>query len=99
MNSHIVELGPGADAAPRVLEIGQMSTWLLADDDPRIVVRAREFLYHRFSLSFRDVEDLLAHRGIVVSYETIRRWCHRFGPIYARNHRITGYERPDLHYL
>ena len=33
------------------------------------------WLYHRFSLSFRDVEELLAKRGIVVSYETIRQWC------------------------
>lgn len=42
------------------------------------------WLYHRFCLSFRDVEDLLAERGIVVSYESIRQWCNRFGPEYAR---------------
>jgi len=36
--------------------------------------------YHRFALSLRDVEDLLAERGIVVSHETIRVWCQRFGP-------------------
>jgi putative transposase len=36
-------------------------------------------------LSFRDVEDLLAERGIIVSYETIRIWCRKFGPGYARN--------------
>ena len=40
--------------------------------------------YHRFCLSFRDVEDLLAERGIVVSYATIRSWCNKFGPTYAR---------------
>ena len=40
--------------------------------------------YHRFCLSFRDVEDLLAERGIIVSYETIRQWCEKFGPAYAR---------------
>ena len=34
---------------------------------------------HRFSLSFRDVEDLLAERGITVTYETIRQWCLTFG--------------------
>jgi putative transposase len=39
---------------------------------------------YRFSLSFRDVEDLLAERGIIVSYETIRLWCQKFGPDYAR---------------
>ena len=39
---------------------------------------------HRFSLSFRDVEDLLAQRSITVTSETIRPWCQRFGPVYAR---------------
>ena len=42
------------------------------------------WLYHRFSLSFRDVEDLLAQRGITVTYEAIRQWCRTFGPQYAR---------------
>ena len=42
------------------------------------------WVYHRFSMSFRDVEDLLAERGIDVSYETIRRWCEKFGPDYVR---------------
>jgi putative transposase len=41
------------------------------------------WLYHRFFLSFRDVEDLLAQRGVEVSYETVRRWCLKFGPGYA----------------
>ena len=38
---------------------------------------------HRFCLSFRDVEDLLARRGVDVTYEAIRKWCRRFGPEYA----------------
>ena len=42
------------------------------------------WVYHRFCLSFRDVEDLLAERGVTVSYETIRRWCRKFGADYAR---------------
>ena len=42
------------------------------------------WLYHRYGMSFRDVEDLLAERGIIVSYETIRQWCGKFGPDYAR---------------
>jgi putative transposase len=42
------------------------------------------WLYHRFSLSFRDVEELLAKRGIIVTYETVRQWCRKFGPEYAR---------------
>ena len=51
---------------------------------PEIISHA-VWLYHRFCLSFRDVEDLLAERGIVVSYETIRSWCNKFGPAYARS--------------
>jgi putative transposase len=45
------------------------------------------WLYYRFSLSFRATEDLVAQRGIIVSYEAIRRWCRRFGPEYARSLR------------
>jgi putative transposase len=37
------------------------------------------WLYHRFPLSFREAEELMPERGIVVSYETVRRWCARFG--------------------
>ena len=50
---------------------------------PEIISHA-VWLYHRFSLSFRDVEDLPAERGVQVSYETIRQWCLKFGPEYAR---------------
>jgi putative transposase len=42
---------------------------------------------HRFALSFRDVEDLLGERGVIVSYEAIRYWCLKFGPTYARSLR------------
>jgi hypothetical protein len=41
-------------------------------------------LYYRFSLSYRDVEELMATRGIVLTYETIRQWCHKFGQHAAR---------------
>jgi putative transposase len=41
------------------------------------------WLYHRFPLSFRDVQELMFERGVDVSYETIRAWCDRFGPQYA----------------
>ena len=50
---------------------------------PEILSHAIWF-YHRFCLSFRDVEDLLAGRCILVTYETIRRWFQKFGPDYAR---------------
>ena len=50
---------------------------------PEIISHA-VWLYHRFCLCFRDVEDLLSQRGITVSYEAIRLWCLKFGPEYAR---------------
>jgi putative transposase len=42
-------------------------------------IRYAVWAYHRSCLSFRDVEELLAERGIVVSYKTIRQWCEKFG--------------------
>ena len=53
---------------------------------PAIISRA-VWAYYQFSLSFRQVEDLLAERGIIVSYETVRQWCRKFGPDYARQLR------------
>jgi putative transposase len=47
---------------------------------PPEIISYAVWVYHRFCLSFRDVEDLLAERGIIVSYETIRIWCRKFGP-------------------
>ena len=54
---------------------------------PREIISYAVWLYYRFNLSHRDVEDLLAERGIVVSYESIRLWCIKFGPKYARRLR------------
>ncbi len=54
---------------------------------PREIISHAVWLYHRFGLSFRDAEDLLAQRGIIVTYETIRQWCRTFGPVYARTLR------------
>jgi putative transposase len=50
---------------------------------PPEVIDHAIWLYLRFTLSFRDVEDLLAERGIAVSYETVRRWVNHFGPMIA----------------
>lgn len=47
---------------------------------PRSVIAYAVWSYYRFNLSLRDVEDLLAARGLTVSYETIRAWVDRFGP-------------------
>ena len=54
---------------------------------PSEIMAHAVWLYHRFSLSFRDVEHLLAQRGSAVTYETIRQWCRRFGQPYARRLR------------
>src|SRR5271170_5694027 len=47
---------------------------------PPEIIEQAIWLYVRFTLSFRDVEDLLAERGILVSYETVCRWVSHFGP-------------------
>jgi transposase-like protein len=52
-----------------------------------VVIQHTVWLYLRFTLSYRDVEDLRAERGLDVSYETIRRWVLKFGLLYARNLR------------
>jgi transposase-like protein len=54
---------------------------------PPDVIQRAIWLYLRFTLSYRDVEELLAERGIEASYETIRRWVLKFGPAIARNLR------------
>ena len=51
---------------------------------PPDIISHAVWLYYRFCLSLRDVEDLLAQRGVIVSYETIRQWCRKFGAEYAR---------------
>jgi transposase-like protein len=54
---------------------------------PPEIIQQAIWLYLRFTLSFRDVEDLLAERGIMVSYETVRRWVNHFGPMIAADLR------------
>ena len=65
---------------------------------PPEIIRQAIWLYLRFTLSFRDVEDLLAERGVMVSHETVRRWVNHFGdrggfaqtPPQARQHLASG---------
>jgi putative transposase len=76
----------------------------MADLGPLCERRGRPFhyavwLYHRFCLSFRDTEDLLAQRGISVSYEAIRQWCRTFGPAYARSLRRRQGRLGDIWHL
>jgi putative transposase len=51
---------------------------------PAEIIQYAVWLYYRFNLSQRDIEDFLAERGVVVSYESIRLWCNKFGPAYSR---------------
>ena len=50
---------------------------------PIEVIGHAVWLYHRFALSLRDVEELMVARGVAVTYETIRSWCAKFGSDYA----------------
>src|SRR6202007_2875364 len=61
---------------------------------PPAIIRHAVWLYVRCTLSYRDVEDLLAERGFEVSYETVRRWVLKFGPLIARKLR-QGRPRPS----
>ena len=50
---------------------------------PAEIIAHCVWLYHQFPLSFREVEELMLVRGVIVTYETIRQWCAKFGPVYA----------------
>jgi putative transposase len=54
---------------------------------PPEIIQHAIWLYLRFTLSYRDVEELLAERGLDISYETGRRWVLKFGPTIARRLR------------
>src|ERR1700740_1135160 len=54
---------------------------------PAEIIQHAIWLYLRFTLSYRDVEELLAERGLDISYETVRRWGLKFGPAIARRLR------------
>ena len=60
---------------------------------PAEIISHCVWLYFRFCLSYRDVEEIMAERGVVVTYETIRDWSQQFGGIYAKRCAL---ERGDL---
>jgi putative transposase len=66
---------------------------------PSQVISHAVWLYHRFTLSFRDVEELLAARGINVSYETVRNWCVKFGNQYCSQIRKKRGRLGDTWYM
>jgi putative transposase len=66
---------------------------------PPVLIQHTVWLYLRFTLSYRDVEDLLAERGLDISYETVRSWVLKFGPVIAqrlRRHRPRPSDRWHL---
>ncbi len=66
---------------------------------PQEIISHAVWLYFRFSLSYRDVEELLAERGIIVTYETVRQWCLKFGQTYANQLRRRRAKPGDKWYL
>jgi hypothetical protein len=57
---------------------------------PAEIIAHCVWLYHRFPVSLREVEELMLVRGVIVSYETIRQWCAKFGPAYAADLEAAG---------
>ncbi len=66
---------------------------------PAKIISHCVWLYFRFSLSFRDVEDMMAERGVMVSYESVREWCLKFGAAYAKRIRAHGPRPGDRWHL
>jgi putative transposase len=66
---------------------------------PAEIISHAVWLYYRFSLSYRDVEELLAARGIVLTYETIGQWCGTFGQHYANQLRRRRAQTGDKWHL
>src|SRR6266478_2026549 len=63
---------------------------------PPVVIQQAVWLYLRFTLSYRDVEELLAERGLDISYESVRSWVLKFGPAIARGLRRCRPRDPGL---
>jgi len=66
---------------------------------PPKIIQHVVWLYHRFNMSSRDVEDLMAERGISVSYESVRLWCIKFGSRHAMRLRCRHLGYGDTFYL
>jgi len=66
---------------------------------PPSIIQYTVWLYYRFNLSHRDIEDLLAERGITVTYETVRLWCNKFGKLYAKRLKRKHTDYGDTFYI
>src|SRR5215469_5477826 len=72
-----------SDVVPPGLVVVAIATRYKGYRYPIEVIGHAVWLYHCFALSLRDVEEMMLARGVVVTYETIRSWCAKFGPNYA----------------
>jgi putative transposase len=63
------------------------------------VIQYAVWFYYRFNISHRDIEDLLAERGVAVSYESIRLWCKKFGSKFARRLRVKQQGYGDIFFI
>src|SRR5215813_1461179 len=66
---------------------------------PPEIISYAVWLYYRFCLSFRDVEELLAERGVIVSSEAVRQWCLKFGASFAKKLRYRRGRLGDIWHL
>lgn len=66
---------------------------------PAEIINHAVWLYFRFTLSFHDVEELLVARGLIVTYETVRQWCLKFGQDFANEWRLRAPRRGDTWHL
>ena len=62
---------------------------------PAEIISPTVWLYFRFTLSFRDIEELMASRGVILTYESIRQWCLKFGQVFANEIRCRQPRRSD----
>lgn len=91
----VKELAPiTAGVLHALIRVRQDSFFLLAAPQCH-----HQCIYHRFSLSHRDIEDLLAQRGIEVSYEASRQWCNKFGPQFYQRLRRKHQGYGDMFYI
>ncbi len=81
------QVGELAWSLPRSVVVTAASSLYKGHRYPAEIIAHCVWLYHRFPLSFREVEELMLQRGVVVSYETIRAWCAKFGQAYANQLR------------
>src|SRR5215468_7681273 len=84
---HCQLVGPHAVWQSRGMDTPPATTKYKNHRFPVEIISHAVWLYFRFCLSFRDVEELLFERGVTVTYEAIRKWCRKFGQSYANQLR------------